>query len=95
MVKEPERDLAEWDLLCGLVLAQLTAARRQRGKDEWLTSSALERAVRELGRGGARAVQSGWPLDAERRGLVTTRSRGGTLEVRMQSRAELLPWGGP
>jgi hypothetical protein len=89
----PSRSLAEWDLLVGLVLAQLTAARRERGGDAWLSTATLERAVRELGRGGASAVHGGWAQDAERRGLVQRRVRSGAEEVRMESPADLLPWG--
>jgi hypothetical protein len=76
-------DLEEWDLLVGLVLAQLTTARREQGDDEWLSTSTLARAVRELGRGGAIAVLEGWARDAERRGVVERRVRGGREEIRV------------
>ena len=82
-----EPELAEWDLLVGLVLAQLTAARREHGNDDWLPITALERAVREVGRGGASAIQCGWARDAERRGLVERRVREGTEEVRVGAAA--------
>jgi hypothetical protein len=77
-------ELAEWDLLVGLVLAQLTDAQREHGRGEWLSTATLAHAVRELGRRGADAVHGTWAQQAETRGLVQRRARGGDEEVRLQ-----------